>query len=622
VNGVLGGDAGGADQVRVPEGDFPGFDRCPFGNPEKWAEADKEGSAYQVTMQAMGPHGWFSKRLWFATPDAGSVCRACFSVTRPDEVHYKCLWAIKRGLDREPSTRHLFVAASADVATTWIAEWSAATIRDGPEAEQAWLEEHCDVSREVLAAAKAKVGFVDPFAKPGGLPAQAGGPDGGRAQVGVPLSTLDIRTTRFLLEVLRTLASELMVLGDVPEAEERGRRARAAFAGVHASVATLVESFPLFQRALQSLQGPDRAWVATPADYMTRLAYLHISQLVTATQGAVDAATSATLPGTTKGGEGGAGTLSVLKPTTLGVDLSEFGEGQVVTKEGVSYVRLPGSTDGVQLVKRKDTEGAGAGHLLCLRLGIAPGVAENRSVWAHLRTAARAVTSGVGTAWTDLERQAVEKAVQEGLVPVLTGALTGQLDGAAQRWAAAFASYAAFVQRFHGGGDPLRRQIGRLAADSSVSRALQKHGARLVDSVWTTVSKEYSTDVTCLLAEVPYMAGGGDFNAWPGLEAHWPDFHARFTGGLLTAVAHAGAVEALRGDVIGTRVRASETHRDGGGGEGAAGGSSGAKPGGVKRPAEEALGGICKFDLTPAGCYKAGCKYAHPQRGPANSKRR
>jgi hypothetical protein len=64
---------------------------------------------------------------------------------------------------------------------------------------------------------------------------------------------------------------------------------------------------------------------------MTRLAFLHISQLVTATQGAVDAATSATLPGTTKGGEGGAGTLSVLKPTTLGVDLSEFGEGQVVT---------------------------------------------------------------------------------------------------------------------------------------------------------------------------------------------------------------------------------------------------------------------------------------------------
>ena len=88
------------------------------------------------------------------------------------------------------------------------------------------------------------------------------------------------------------------------------------------------------------------------------------------------------------------------------------------------------------------------------------------------------------------------------------------------------------------------------------------------------------------------------------------------------AVAHAGAVEALRGDVIGTRVRASETPRDGGGGEGAAGGSSGAKPGGVKRPAEEALGGICKFDSTLAGCYKAGCKHAHPQRGPANSKRR
>ena len=307
MNGVLGGDAGGADQVRVPEGDFPGFDRCPFGNPVKWAEEDKAGSGYKKTMQKMGPDGWFSKRLWFATPDDGCVCRACFAVTGPDEVHYQCLWAIKRGLDREPSTKHLFEAASAEVAATWIGEWSAATIRDGPEAEQAWLEENCDVSREVLAAAKAKVGFMDPFAKPGEPgPAQAGGPVGGRARVGVPLSTLDIRTTRFFLEVLRTLASELMVLGDVPEAEERGRRARAAFAVVQASaVATLAESFPLFQRALQSLQGLDRVWIEAPADYLTRLAFLHISQLVTATQGAVDAATSATLPGTTTGGEGG-----------------------------------------------------------------------------------------------------------------------------------------------------------------------------------------------------------------------------------------------------------------------------------------------------------------------------
>ena len=527
VPGVVGMKRGDNGLLAGDNGAFPGTLVCPYGSEEQWAAlldaSTAEGKRIRDFMDQMRPEGQgrgVSRRLWLATPEAAFVCGGCFTSFKKLSVHEisGCPAAVARGdQPPEPKSSDLHEAPTPSDGLRVIQELVQAAIQakawGGGEPEGKEVEGH-----------GAGEGAGGHKAVPKPQPSAPGAR--GRAQPPV-LAPAVLRAT---VESFRTCMGDLFAFEQCAGLGEddatRMANMRTAMARMDRGAFAVLASLPAGQKVLELIQDPaSEEWLTTvgSAQFMQvrmgleRIAFSLERALTTMTASAASAAAPQS------GASGGPGALKLV---TLGVDLTAYHVGAVVSQDGIQYVRLQGTTAGVQLLKRKEGDVSDHGPLLALRLGVPRVVGENRGVLQHMRQASRGVTSGAGVVPGEVWRGQVGNAVQRGQVPVLAGAIPGVITGAGQRWLAAFNAYRTMVTRAHCEADPLRVQLATLIGGRSMDLAIQKHGVVMVDGVWDSVVDEYNNDMVGQRGHGGGLIGGagrsllGAFFSGPRLRGH------------------------------------------------------------------------------------------------------
>ena len=640
VPGVVGMKRGDNGLLAGDNGAFPGTLVCPYGSEEQWAAlldaSTAEGKRIREFMDQMRPEGQgrgVSRRLWLATPEAAFVCGGCFTSFKKLSVHEICPAAVARGdQPPEPKSSDLHEAPTPSDGLRVMAELARAAMQakagGGGEPEAKEVEGH-----------GAGEGAGGHKAVPKPQPSAPGAR--GRAQPPV-LAPAVLRAT---VESFRTCMGDLFAFEQCAGLGEddatRMANMRTAMARMDRGAFAVLASLPAGQKVLELIQDPaSEEWLTTVGSAQFMQVRLGLDRIVFSLERALTTmtASAASAAAPQSGASGGPGALKLV---TLGVDLTAYHVGAVVSQDGIQYVRLQGTTAGVQLLKRKEGDVSDHGPLLALRLGVPRVVGENRGVLQHMRQASRGVTSGAGVVPGEVWRGQVGNAVQRGQVPVLAGAIPGVITGAGQRWLAAFNAYRTMVTRAHCEADPLRVQLATLIGGRSMDLAIQKHGVVMVDGVWDSVVDEYNNDMDVWLVseDMEGSSSGEPGEAFSGPSSPAPDFAVMFTTALKSAVDTAAAVSRLqltmphvgRATVSGGAGAGKGAESGASAGAGSAGamlgggalmgGASGSKPPVVikKRKANDVDlqaregRGPCRFQ---EACVKEDCAFAHARSEP------